>query len=67
MGGVRRVYRHADELAPHRALTIEADGDSVKVICDQPGVASVSHVLGWQEWQELARCVLVGHLKAGGE
>lgn len=54
---MRLVFKHVDPLALHRSLVVEADTEHVKIACDQPGVVAVSHILTWQEWDELVDAV----------
>lgn len=54
---MKRIYEHRDELRADRTLTIEADAEHVRIACDSPGIASVSHVLSWGEWREMAAVV----------
>jgi len=55
---VRKAYQHHDELSPDRLLTVETDTEHVRIACDSPGVASVSHVLSWDEWAALVASVM---------
>jgi hypothetical protein len=54
---VKRAYLHRDELLPERTLEVETDCQVVRVVCDSPGIASVSHVLTLAEWDVLVASV----------
>lgn len=56
-GLVRRIFEHRDELLPQRMLRVETNGQVVKVTCDAPGIAKVSHVLTLAEWDVLVATV----------
>lgn len=55
---MRKAFLHNDELKPQRTLLVEVDTRQVRIVCDSPGVASVSHVLTWDEWARLVTAVL---------
>lgn len=50
-GRVRKAFEHRDELLPDRKLEAFTNGSVVKIVCDSPGIASVSHVLTLPEWE----------------
>lgn len=52
-----KVYEHRTPEDHDRALEVRVTRDSVRVICDAPGIASVSHLLTWGEWRELVSAV----------
>lgn len=54
---MKRAYEHHDELLRARTLIIETDGQVVRVACDSPGIAAVSHVLTVEEWDVLVASV----------
>lgn len=53
----RLVYSHKTPEDFGRAIEVRVTTDSVRVVCDAPGIAAVSHVLSWQEWDELVAAV----------
>lgn len=55
---MRKAFLHNDELRPERTLLVECDTTHVRIVCDSPGVASVSHVLTWDEWARMIAAVL---------
>lgn len=50
---MKRAYIHRDEERPERTLEVQTNDEHVRIVCDSPGVASVSHVLTWLQWSEL--------------
>ena len=54
---MRKVYEHRTPEDFDRAIEVRVSSEQVRVICDAPGIASVSHVLTWQEWDELVAAV----------
>ena len=54
---MRKVFNHSDALEPHRSIEVSLNDQVVRVTCDAAGIAAVSHVLSWQEWEELVAAV----------
>lgn len=54
------VYVHRTPEDHNRAIEARVIAGTVRIVCDAPGIAAVSHVLGWQEWDELVRAVEAG-------
>lgn len=52
-----KVYEHHAHDDPERAVEVRVSTTVVRIICDAPGLASVSHVLSWGEWRELVAAV----------
>lgn len=52
-----KVYEHRTPEDHNRAIEVRVIGGTVRVVCDAPGIAAVSHVLSWQEWDELVHAV----------
>jgi hypothetical protein len=55
---VRKAFLHNDELNVQRTLLVEVDTERVRIVCDAPGIASVSHVMSWADWNRMVVSVL---------
>lgn len=55
---MNRIYEHRDELKPERRLTIESGDQHIRILCDQPGIAAVSHILTLSEARELVAALV---------
>lgn len=56
-GQNKLVYSHRVPEDFNRAIEVRVTERTVRVICDAPGIAAVSHVLTWGEWRELVAAV----------
>ena len=61
MTPLKKVYVHSDEQDPGRVLEVRTNDSVVRVTCDAAGLAAVSHVMPWQEWEELVLKVRGSH------
>lgn len=62
---MKKIYEHRVPDDFDRSLSLHVSAVAVRIVCDAPGIASVSHVLGWSEWRELVATVDASWPEAG--
>ena len=51
------MFKHVVPTDYDRSLEVSVSAVAVRITCDAPGIAAVSHSLTWAEWRDLVATI----------